>query len=107
MRIPRNHDAELLSSHASYNQHNDGLPWHGERFKDEIGVMTGIVGAFGGLGGFLLPNYILGPLKQATGGHVAGFMTLACIVLTVTLVFYAVSRSWRKSWATLDSNVKF
>jgi MFS transporter, NNP family, nitrate/nitrite transporter len=78
-----------------------------QRFKDEIGVMTGIVGAFGGLGGFLLPNYILGPLKQATGSHVAGFMTLACIVLTVTLVFYAVSRSWRKSWATLDSNVKF
>ena len=78
-----------------------------QRFKDEIGVMTGIVGAFGGFGGFLLPNYILGPLKQATGSHVAGFMTLACIVLTVTLVFYAVSRSWRKSWATLDSNVKF
>ncbi|HVI21508.1 MAG TPA: MFS transporter, partial [Bacillus sp. (in: firmicutes)] len=78
-----------------------------QRFKDEIGVMTGIVGAFGGLGGFLLPNYILGPLKQATGSHVAGFMTLACIVLTVTLVFYAVSRSWRKSWATLNSNVKF
>ena len=74
-----------------------------QRFKDEIGVMTGIVGAFGGLGGFLLPNYILGPLKQATGSHVAGFMTLACIVLIVTLVFYAVSRSWRKSWATLDS----
>ena len=33
MRIPRNHDAELLSSHASYNQHNDGLPWYGERFR--------------------------------------------------------------------------
>ena len=78
-----------------------------QRFQEEIGVMTGIVGAFGGLGGFLLPNYILGPLKQATGSHVAGFMTLACIVLTVTLVFYAVSRSWRKSWATLDSDVKF
>ena len=104
MRIPRNHDAELLSSHASYNQHNDGVSRHGERFC--VPNCAGIVGAFGGLGGFLLPNYILGPLKQATGSHVAGFMTLACIVLTVTLVFYAVSRSWRKSWATLDSNVK-
>jgi NNP family nitrate/nitrite transporter-like MFS transporter len=78
-----------------------------QRFSDEIGVITGIVGAAGGFGGFLLPNYILGPLKQATGTHVAGFMTLAIIVLGVTLVFYAVSRSWRKSWATVDSGVKF
>ena len=30
-----------------------------QRFPNEIGVMTGIVGAAGGFGGFLLPNYIL------------------------------------------------
>ncbi|MGM0877911.1 MAG: MFS transporter [Bacillota bacterium] len=78
-----------------------------QRFSDEIGVITGIVGAAGGFGGFLLPNYILGPLKQATGTHVAGFMTLGFIVLGVTLVFYVVTRSWRKSWATVDSGVKF
>jgi NNP family nitrate/nitrite transporter-like MFS transporter len=78
-----------------------------QRFKEDIGVITGIVGAAGGFGGFLLPNYILGPLKQATGSHLAGFMALACIALFVTLVFYAVSRSWRKSWATVDSGVKF
>jgi NNP family nitrate/nitrite transporter-like MFS transporter len=78
-----------------------------QRFSNEIGVITGIVGAAGGFGGFLLPNYLLGPLKQATGTHVAGFMTLGFIVLGVTLVFYAVSRSWKKSWATVDSGVKF
>lgn len=78
-----------------------------QRFPDEIGVMTGIVGAAGGFGGFLLPNYILGPLKQATGSHVAGFLTFASIALIVTLVFYAVSRSWRKSWATGESGVNF
>ncbi|WP_394238983.1 MFS transporter [Niallia oryzisoli] len=78
-----------------------------QRFKDEIGVITGIVGAAGGFGGFLLPNYILGPLKQATGSHVAGFITLACIGLAVTLVFFAVSRSWKRSWATVESGVKF
>ncbi|WP_248927389.1 MFS transporter [Paenibacillus hamazuiensis] len=78
-----------------------------QRFQSEIGVVTGIVGAAGGFGGFLLPNYILGPLKQATGTHVAGFMTLASIALVVTLVFYAVSRSWRKSWATAESGVNF
>lgn len=78
-----------------------------QRFPSEIGVMTGIVGAAGGFGGFLLPNYILGPLKQATGSHVTGFLTFATITLVVTLVFYAVSRSWRRSWATGESEVNF
>lgn len=78
-----------------------------QRFPKEIGVITGIVGAAGGFGGFLLPNYILGPLKQATGSHVSGFMTLAIIALVITVVFFAVSRSWRKSWATIDSGVNF
>lgn len=78
-----------------------------QRFPKEIGVITGIVGAAGGFGGFLLPNYILGPLKQSTGTHVAGFIILAFIVLAITIVFYIVSRSWKKSWASLDSNVNF
>lgn len=78
-----------------------------QRFSKEIGVVTGIVGAAGGLGGFLLPNNVLGPLKQATGGHVTGFLVVASIVLIVTLVFYAVTRSWRKAWATADSGVNF
>lgn len=78
-----------------------------QRFPKEIGVITGIVGAAGGFGGFLLPNYILGPLKQLTGTHIAGFITLAFIVLAITIVFFIVSRSWRKSWASLDSSVNF
>jgi MFS transporter, NNP family, nitrate/nitrite transporter len=78
-----------------------------QRFSKEIGVVTGIVGAAGGLGGFLLPNNVLGPLKQATGSHVTGFLVVASIVLIVTLVFYAVTRSWRKAWATADSGVNF
>ncbi|MCZ8519076.1 MULTISPECIES: MFS transporter [Paenibacillus] len=78
-----------------------------QRFSKEIGVVTGIVGAAGGLGGFLLPNNILGPLKQATGSHVTGFLVVASLVLVVTLVFYAVTRGWRKEWATADSGVNF
>jgi NNP family nitrate/nitrite transporter-like MFS transporter len=78
-----------------------------QRFQKDIGVVTGIVGAAGGFGGFALTNYVLGPLKQATGSHVAGFITVASIVLVITLVFYAVSRSWRKSWATSESGVNF
>ncbi|MDF2964558.1 MAG: transporter, partial [Paenibacillus sp.] len=60
-----------------------------QRFPKEIGLVTGIVGAVGGFGGFLLPNNVLGPLKQATGTHVTGFIVVATIVLVVTLVFYA------------------
>ncbi|MUT67927.1 nitrate/nitrite transporter [Paenibacillus sp. NEAU-GSW1] len=78
-----------------------------QRFSKEIGIVTGIVGAAGGLGGFLLPKYILGPLKESTGSHVAGFLVIACIVMVTTLIFYAVTRSWKKSWATTNSGVNF
>lgn len=78
-----------------------------QRFPKEIGVVTGIVGAFGGLGGFILPKYLLGPLKQSTGSHVTGFLVVGCIVLVGTLIFYAVSRSWRKTWATAESGVNY
>ncbi|NGM80808.1 NarK/NasA family nitrate transporter [Paenibacillus sp. 7124] len=78
-----------------------------QRFSSEIGVITGIVGAAGGLGGYLLPTYILGPLKQSTGSQVTGFLVVGSIVLLTTLIFYAVTRSWRKSWAKAESGVNF
>ncbi|MEX1029615.1 MAG: nitrate/nitrite transporter [Paenibacillaceae bacterium] len=78
-----------------------------QRFPKEIGVVTGIVGAAGGFGGYILSNNILGPLKQSTGTHVAGFLTVATIVLVITVVFFAVSVSWRRSWATANKGVNF
>jgi len=78
-----------------------------QRFSKEIGVVTGIVGAAGGLGGYLLPKYILGPLKESTGSHVTGFLVVASIVLVTTLIFFAVTRSWRKSWASTESGINF
>ncbi|ANS74229.1 MFS transporter [Paenibacillus yonginensis] len=78
-----------------------------QRFSSEIGVITGIVGAAGGLGGYLLPSYVLGPLKEHTGSQVAGFLVVGSIVLLTTLVFYAVTRSWKRSWAAAQSGVNF
>jgi NNP family nitrate/nitrite transporter-like MFS transporter len=78
-----------------------------QRFPKDIGIITGIVGAFGGLGGFVLPKYLLGPLKQSTGTHVAGFLLVGCVVLMGTMVFYAVSRSWKRSWATASQELIF
>ena len=49
-----------------------------QRFSKEIGVVTGIVGAAGGIGGFVLPN-LLGSMKQATGSFSGGFLTFALV----------------------------
>ncbi|WP_138493786.1 nitrate/nitrite transporter [Paenibacillus pinistramenti] len=76
-----------------------------QRFSSEIGVVTGIVGAAGGLGGYLLPSYVLGPLKQATGSQETGFLVVGSIVLLTTLIFFAVTRSWKKSWARTQTGV--
>ena len=43
-----------------------------QRFPGAVGIMTGIVGAAGGLGGFLLPS-LLGTLKDKTGSFGTGF----------------------------------
>jgi NNP family nitrate/nitrite transporter-like MFS transporter len=48
------------------------------RFPNEIGVMTGLIGAAGGLGGFVLPN-LLGGLKQASGSFSGGFVAFAIV----------------------------
>ncbi len=46
-----------------------------QRFRKEIGVMTGLVGMAGGVGGFYLASS-LGYSKQATGSYQAGFLDL-------------------------------
>ena len=59
------------------------------RYREDVGVATGILGAAGGLGGFLLPM-LLGSLKQALGSYAAGFVAFSGLagaaLLGVTLV---------------------
>jgi NNP family nitrate/nitrite transporter-like MFS transporter len=45
-------------------------------FPQSVGVVTGLVGAAGGLGGFF-PPLLVGSLKQATGVYYWGFILLA------------------------------
>jgi NNP family nitrate/nitrite transporter-like MFS transporter len=47
-----------------------------QRFRAELGVATGVVGALGGVGGFLLP-LLLGAIKQTTGSFAPGFAVMA------------------------------
>jgi NNP family nitrate/nitrite transporter-like MFS transporter len=52
-----------------------------QRFSREIGLVTGIVGAVGGLGGFLLPS-LLGLAKQWTGSFAPGLAGFALTALS-------------------------
>jgi MFS transporter, NNP family, nitrate/nitrite transporter len=70
------------------------------RFRDEIGAVTGIIGAIGGLGGFCLP-LLLGLVRQHLGGFGAGFALLAIaavLVAGVLQVLITRQEGWRLSW---------
>jgi NNP family nitrate/nitrite transporter-like MFS transporter len=74
----------------------------GLRFRERIGVMTGLVGAAGGLGGFFLPT-LLGTLKDAFGTYAAGLGVVAggaALALVATLVLRGV---WRTGWTNNEA----
>jgi NNP family nitrate/nitrite transporter-like MFS transporter len=56
-----------------------------ERFPSEAGVVTGLVGAAGGLGGFF-PPLVMGFVKDVTGAYAIGFMLLSEFALLCLLV---------------------
>jgi len=68
------------------------------RFRREIGVVTGLVGAAGGLGGFLLPA-ALGVLKDVSGSYAGGLLALVFLCLWGMTLVLAVSGGWRLTWA--------
>ena len=59
-------------------------------FRREIGVITGLVGAAGGVGGFFLPT-VLGSLKAETGSFSAGFIVFAAAA-GLALALLAIAR---------------
>jgi NNP family nitrate/nitrite transporter-like MFS transporter len=68
-----------------------------QRFQKEIGTITGIVGAAGGLGGYFLPK-ILGNLKQSTGSYTPGFLILSGVSLVCIVLIFAFQNSWKRTW---------
>ncbi|PTM57875.1 MFS transporter [Desmospora activa] len=72
-----------------------------QRFSKEIGLMTGIVGAAGGLGGFFLPS-LLGALKQATGTFASGFLVITCLVAVAFVVMWMIGREWKRQMAVKE-----
>ena len=70
------------------------------RFREDLGLVTGIVGAIGGVGGFCLPM-VLGLLRQAGGDFGSGFLVLAVAAGTVGAALQALVAAragWRMSW---------
>jgi len=69
-----------------------------QRFPDRVGIMTGIVGAAGGLGGFLLPS-ILGLVKQKTQSFGLGFALLAVCMTAGVLSLLYLRGFWKRTWS--------
>jgi NNP family nitrate/nitrite transporter-like MFS transporter len=70
-----------------------------QRFRKEIGVMTGLVGMAGGIGGFYLASS-LGYSKQITGSYQAGFLIFAGLGVVALLGLTAVKTRWRTTWGS-------
>ena len=68
-----------------------------QRFPARMGAMTGLVGAAGGVGGFLLP-FALGSLKGSTGSFTAGFAVVALAVAIASFCVNRRQRVWATSW---------
>ncbi|HZT38654.1 MAG TPA: MFS transporter [Bryobacteraceae bacterium] len=67
------------------------------RFPDKVGIMTGVVGAAGGFGGFLLPS-LLGWIKDRTGQYGAGIAICGAVALVGMCVLLRLGARWRRSW---------
>lgn len=70
-----------------------------QRFRKEIGVMTGLVGMAGGIGGFYLASS-LGYSKQLTGSYQGGLIVFAALAIVALLGLTFVKNRWRTTWGS-------
>ena len=70
-----------------------------QRFRKEIGVMTGLVGMAGGVGGFYLASS-LGYAKQLTGSYQMGFVVFAGLAVVALFGLTLVKGRWRTTWGS-------
>jgi len=68
-----------------------------QRFRREIGVMTGLVSIAGGVGGFYNATS-LGYSKQMTGNYQAGLLIFATLGILALIALTAVKVRWRTTW---------
>lgn len=71
-----------------------------QRFRHEIGIMTGLVGMTGGIGGFFLASS-LGVSKQLTGSYQAGFLAFASLAILALVGLTSIKHRWRTTWGAV------
>ena len=74
-----------------------------QRFRREIGVMTGLIGMTGGIGGFYLAS-TLGMAKKLTGSYQIGFLGFAALALLALVALHGLKARWRAIWPTLHAD---
>ena len=75
------------------------------RFRQQIGIMTGLVGAFGGVGGFYLAAS-LGIAKQVTGSYQLGLLGFALLAVVALTGLTFIKKKWRTTWVAYGAGVK-
>ena len=68
-----------------------------QRFPEGIGIVTGVVGAAGGLGGFFLPS-ILGAVRELTGSYALGLFGCSAVFVAGTVVLLELGARWSQRW---------
>ncbi|SFV74631.1 Nitrate/nitrite transporter [hydrothermal vent metagenome] len=68
-----------------------------QRFGKDIGIMTGLVGAAGGLGGTALIK-TLGWSKGTFGDYTEGFIIFAIVIVVALIGLSMVKTRWRTTW---------
>ncbi|MFZ6758928.1 nitrate/nitrite transporter [Undibacterium sp. Ji50W] len=70
-----------------------------QRFRKEMGVMTGLVGMAGGIGGFYLAAS-MGYSRQITGSYQLGLSIFAGLAIVALLGLSLVKKRWRTTWGS-------
>jgi MFS transporter, NNP family, nitrate/nitrite transporter len=71
-----------------------------QRFRRDVGIMTGLVGAAGGIGGFYLASS-LGFSEGITGSYQSGLLIFASLCLLAIAGLNLVKTRWRSTWGAL------
>ena len=69
-----------------------------QRFRRDVGIVTGLVGMTGGIGGFCLASS-LGYAKQFTGRYEPAFLIFAGLALAALAAIALLKKRWRSDWA--------
>jgi NNP family nitrate/nitrite transporter-like MFS transporter len=63
------------------------------RWKGKTGLLSGVIGAAGGIGGFYLP-VVMGIAKESTGSYQMGFATFGTLAACACMAVVALRAQW-------------